>query len=111
MPDQNGKITVFMQKGGSASLVVDTSLAMQGQIRDIPRVRVLSVDKRTEIRRMERSEDQIYRFSGIKPGSYTIEVYFWDTHPTRFEPAVLRESETTTVEVGPLLESGKMSIQ
>jgi len=106
MPDPNGKVTVFMQKSGSASLLADASLVIPGQPAKVPRVRLLSVDKRTEVRRMERSKDWRYRFSGLKPGEYTIEVYFWDAYPTHCEPVVLQESETTTVQVCKQEENG-----
>jgi hypothetical protein len=99
-PDSRGVVTVSMRKGGTASLMVKVALDVRRKPVDAScRVRLLSADDRTEVRRMNKERDRTYRFSGLKPGKYAIEAYFWDSYPTHLEPVTLSASETTTVQI------------
>ena len=99
----NGLATAYLAKEGNASLTVAVSLTVRGQKTDAPcRVCLLDGDqgrRGNEIRRLERSEDRIYRFSGLAPGDYTIEAYFWDSYPIHYEPVHLAAGENKVVHI------------
>lgn len=96
-------MTVYLTKEGNASLEVAVSLTVRGKKNDAPcRVRLLDGHQERggrEIRRIERSEDRVYRFSGLAPGDYTIEAYFWDSYPTHYEPIQLAAGENKVVHI------------
>lgn len=78
---------------GNASLDVKVSLTVRGE--KVPadcRVRILNRNNE-EIKQIEKSENNVYRFSDLEGGEYTIEAYFWDSYPTAYEKVTLSDGE------------------
>ncbi len=98
-----GFATAYLTKEGSASLKVAVSLTVRGEKKNAP-CRVCLLDghqerRGHEIRRIECSEDRVYRFSGLARGDYTIEAYFWSSYPTHYEPIRLAAGENKVVHI------------
>jgi beta-lactamase regulating signal transducer with metallopeptidase domain len=84
---------------GTAQLDVTVSLTVRGKKIDNhhARVRLLDAIDRHEVQRIEKGENGRYLFTGIPPGKYIVEAYFWDSYPTEFENVTLAKGEEKSI--------------
>ncbi|MGB8226431.1 MAG: M56 family metallopeptidase [Sedimentisphaerales bacterium] len=95
--DSSGTVTVLLERSGTASVDVNVALFVRGEKVDNESRKILIFrgEKASgyEVRSAERSTQNRFHFSGLAAGKYMVEVYFYDSHPTHYEPLELGDGE------------------
>ncbi|OHB55301.1 MAG: hypothetical protein A2Y12_00600 [Planctomycetes bacterium GWF2_42_9] len=99
----NGTVIVLLEKSGTASVDVNVSLFVRGEKIDDEycKIRIFRGEKTggDEVRKFIKPLQNHCQFSGLAAGKYIAEVYFYDSHPTHYEPFEIADGEHKKLQI------------